>query len=81
MQIRMKTTSNSALAIGFYPTFKYNASGGGGVGRVTDISGNRITVRFDPEHVIIPPLSWKTGTILALQDFGLLSHHLPYIAF
>lgn len=65
-QIRMKTTSGSALAIGFYPTFKYNASGGGGLGQVTAISGSRASIKFDPEEVLIPPLSWRTGAYQVL---------------
>ena len=67
-QIRMKTTSGSALAIGFYPTFKYNASGGGGVGQVTAISGSRASIKFDPEEVLIPPLSWRTGAYQILPS-------------
>ena len=66
LQIRMSTTKNSALAIGFYPTFKYNASGGGGVGSITSIEGNKATVHFDPKDVLIPPLNWRTGVHLQL---------------
>ena len=66
LQVRMKTTSGSALAIGFYPTFKYNASGGGGVGQITAISGSRASIKFDAEEVVIPPLSWRTGKLCIL---------------
>ena len=72
----MKTTSGSALAIGFYPTFKYNASGGGGLGKITAISGSRASIEFDPQQVLIPPLSWRTGEITLLQQFWLLLENI-----
>jgi hypothetical protein len=61
VQIRLKTGRGSALAIGFYPTFKYNASGGGGFGRITAITGSKAFVEFDHKEVHIPTLSWRTG--------------------
>lgn len=63
----METSKGSALAIGFYPTFKYNASGGGGFGRVTGISGSRAFVEFDHKELYIPTLGWRTGEQAALS--------------
>jgi len=60
-KIRLETSKGSALAIGFYPTFKYNASGGGGFGRVTGISGSRAFVEFDHKELYIPTLGWRTA--------------------
>jgi len=60
-KIRLETGKGSALAIGFYPTFRYNASGGGGFGRVTSVTGSRAFVEFDPQQLHIPTLSWRTA--------------------
>ena len=37
----------SELAIGVYPTFLYNSSGGGGLGRATTV-GNRVNIEVTP---------------------------------
>lgn len=57
----METHKNSALAIGAYPTFRYNASSGGGLAEIVGIELGRVHVRFDPEAVKIPALTWRTG--------------------
>lgn len=35
MQVRLNTRSDCELAVSIYPTFAYNAAGGGGWGTVT----------------------------------------------
>jgi hypothetical protein len=42
---RLETLRDCSLAVSIYPTFAYNALGGGGRGRVVDVNGDVLTVR------------------------------------
>ncbi len=55
------------LVISAYPQFSYNASGGGGVGKLmaADPEGNQ-KLWFETKTLSIPPLSWQTTRILGL---------------
>ncbi|SBO42224.1 hypothetical protein [Cyanobium sp. NIES-981] len=67
--LRLTTGRGCGLAIGRYPRFRYDASGGGGTGSVPHGSagppGPR-PVRFDPAALAIPDLSWRTTRVLGV---------------
>ena len=61
----MKTLSGSILAIGFYPTFSYDSSGGGGVAKATNSSTpGRVNLSFDPSQVYITEVTGATSKVL-----------------
>jgi hypothetical protein len=61
----MRTLSGSKLAIGFYPTFTYDSSGGGGVAKVTTSSiPGRSNLEFDPTSVYIPEVTGQSSGFL-----------------
>lgn len=49
-----------------YPTFDYNAAGGGGPGTVTQQSDGRLRVSFDPAELQIPAVQFSTTRILGV---------------
>ncbi len=57
---------NCNLAIGPYPTFSYDASGGGGTGSTKKGQDSRISLKFDPEKFYIPPINYTTTKLLGL---------------
>jgi hypothetical protein len=61
---RLQTLSDCSLAIGRYPSFQYDARGGGAVGGCPD--GLDGPIRFPPEALAIPPLSTRTTRWLGL---------------
>jgi hypothetical protein len=65
--LELCTETGCGLAIGRYPRFAYNASGGGGSARLGpgDGAGWR-PLRFDPAQLLIPDLSWRTTRVLGL---------------
>ncbi|KAL4535709.1 hypothetical protein Ndes2437A_g06406 [Nannochloris sp. 'desiccata'] len=66
-QIVLNTLSDCKLAVSVYPTFGYNAGGGGGAGTVTqDPSTGLLNVVFDPETLVIPPITSATSTVLGI---------------
>tara|TARA_Y100001968_G_scaffold282587_1_gene280656 strand:+ start:902 stop:1435 length:534 start_codon:yes stop_codon:yes gene_type:complete len=63
----LKSLKNCRLAIGNYPYFDYDASGGGGKASVIDNErGTSLLLKFHPNKFFIPPLNWKTTKILGL---------------
>ena len=62
----LSTLSDCELAVSIYPTFSYDASGGGGIGTVTRVDGNTAHVVFDPTGLRIPPINYATSKILAV---------------
>ena len=63
----LKTLSDCQLAVSIYPTFGYNAGGGGGNGSVVqDPSTGLLNVSFDPKSLIIPPITYATSTVLGI---------------
>ncbi len=66
-QLQLSTTSGCGLAIAGYPHFRYDARGGGGLGRLDtpDVTGKQELV-FAPESLVIPPLCWRTTRVLGL---------------
>jgi hypothetical protein len=66
-QVVLNTLSDCQLAVSIYPTFGYNAAGGGGTGTVTqDPSSGLLNVVFDPETLVIPPITYATSTVLGI---------------
>lgn len=65
--VRLRTAAGCSLAIGAYPRFQYDASGGGGLGVLdaSDCQGRR-HLQFPLEQLVIPPLSRHTGRWLGL---------------
>lgn len=66
-RVRLATLAGCSLAIGAYPRFQYDASGGGGDGMLlaSDWQGRR-SLRFAAAQLAIPPLNRRTGRLLAL---------------
>ena len=64
---RLATLAGCGLAIGGYPRFRYDATGGGGVGQLEppDASGWQ-ALEFDPAALQIPPLEGRTTRVLGL---------------
>ncbi|MFN9924149.1 MAG: hypothetical protein ACK55H_08980 [Cyanobacteriota bacterium] len=66
-QLRLETLAGCGLAIGGYPRFRYDASGGGGLGLVSAGAGpGRNGLRFAPEGLQIPALESRTTRFLGL---------------
>ena len=65
--LQLGTSKGCGLAIGAYPHFSYDASGGGGTGELGrgPADGPR-TVSFEPSTLLIPPLNWRTTRVLGL---------------
>ena len=57
----MRTLKDSALAVSIYPQLGYNAAAGGGVAESTASAefSNRLNIKFDPQQVNIPDVTWK----------------------
>ncbi len=65
--MHLKSTKECRLAIGSYPNFIYNATGGGGEALlVKSIQVGKEYVRFSPKTFQIPSLSWKTTKFMHL---------------
>jgi hypothetical protein len=66
-QMLLTTGTDCQLAIGRYPRFLYNASGGGGEGSLAaaDANGWR-GITLDPSTLTIPPLDWRSTRFLGL---------------
>ncbi len=66
-ELFLHTLSGCALAIGAYPRFDYDASGGGGAGLLgPGDAGGAQALRFEPAGLTIPPLHWRTTRFLGL---------------
>lgn len=65
--LHLQTEALCGLAIGAYPRFRYDARGGGGIASLgqSDAHGWQ-SVRFDPERLPIPTLSWRNTRVLGL---------------
>ncbi len=63
----IKSQRGCKLFIGNYPSFNYDASGGGGhASCFTSQNSSLVRVHFDPDKFSIPPLSWRTARFLGL---------------
>lgn len=66
--IEFKTLESCKLGIASYPDFKYNAQGGEGIGKGTNIKESNVEtmVDFDVKTLYIPPLTTATTKFLGL---------------
>lgn len=62
----LSTLSDCSLAVSIYPTFSYNAAGGGGMGRIVSREGDIATVEFDPTTLSIPTIDYKSTKVLGI---------------
>lgn len=68
---QLTTLSGCRLAIGRYPRFAYDATGGGGLSQPLITKGfpgcsTAISLKFSAEQLTIPPLNWRTTRFLGL---------------
>jgi hypothetical protein len=63
-RLQLSTLADCALAIGRYPRFRYDASGGGG--RSSPRAGGSGPVQFPAQQLTIPPLDWRSTRFLGL---------------
>jgi hypothetical protein len=67
MTLALATEDGCALAIGFYPRFRYDGRGGGGVGLTGEsLGGGWQALAFEPASLAIPPLNSRTTRLLWL---------------
>jgi hypothetical protein len=67
MEMALATDNGCALAIGFYPRFRYDGRGGGGMGRAGQPEpGGWQPLAFDPATLAIPALNSGTTRFLGL---------------
>jgi len=61
----MESLAGCQLGISIYPTFSYNASGGGGVASATQSAEfpSRVDIVFDPKAVSIPDVTYSTAKV------------------
>ena len=65
MNLALATEDDCALAIGFYPRFRYDGRGGGGLGQAGEfLGGGWQSLVFEPASLAIPPLNSRTTRLL-----------------
>ena len=63
----LESLQGCQLAIGRYPTFYYDARGGGGEATLLNSESSHLQkIQFNPNTFYIPPLNWKTTKILGI---------------
>jgi hypothetical protein len=65
-KVFLSTLSDCSLAVSIYPTFSYNAAGGGGIGRIVGQDGDIATVEFDPKTLNIPPIDYRSTKVIGI---------------
>lgn len=65
-KVVLNTLSDCQLAVSRYPTFAYNALGGGGLGRVVEDNGDVLVVCWDAESLQIPSIKSNTSSVLGI---------------
>ncbi|EIE27029.1 hypothetical protein COCSUDRAFT_83588 [Coccomyxa subellipsoidea C-169] len=61
----MRTLHDSELAVAIYPTFTYNALGGGGLAKATQ-DGDIVHLTFDPATLNIPDVNYRNTTFMGV---------------
>ncbi len=66
--VSLTTNADCELAVSIYPTFAYNAAGGGGMGTVTPPTpgSTRQQVSFDASTLAIPPLDYRSTRLFGI---------------
>lgn len=63
----MRTLSDCQLAVSIYPTFSYDAAGGGGIAQITNSpDSQRLELSFDASTLSIPDVSYATARFLSV---------------
>lgn len=65
-QVLMRTLADCQLAVSVYPTFAYDAAGGGGTGSVTQGEDGLLHLSFDPTALAIPPINAQHASIIGI---------------
>ena len=63
---RLNTLRDCSLAVSMYPTFAYNAAGGGGEGRVVAVDGDVLAVEFDAASLQIPAIDYRSTKVVGV---------------
>ncbi len=66
LQVLLRTLSDCKLAVSVYPTFSYNAAGGGGSGSVSPGNDGLLRLTFDPSSLDIPAINYQHASILGV---------------
>lgn len=61
----MRTLHDSELAVAIYPTFNYNALGGGGLAAARQ-DGDIVHLTFDPATLNIPDVNYRNTTFMGV---------------
>lgn len=61
----MRTLHDSELAVAIYPTFNYNAVGGGGLAKAEQ-DGDVVHLTFDPATLVIPDVNYRNTTFMGV---------------
>lgn len=64
--VMLSTLQDCSLAVSIYPTFSYDAAGGGGIGRIVSKDGDIATVEFDASSLNIPAIDYKSTKVLGI---------------
>ncbi|KAI3435529.1 hypothetical protein D9Q98_001595 [Chlorella vulgaris] len=64
--VLMNTLSGCELAVSLYPTFSYDASGGGGSGSVRQGDDGLLHLTFDVATLNIPPINSQHASIIGI---------------
>ncbi|KAK9916952.1 hypothetical protein WJX75_009171 [Coccomyxa subellipsoidea] len=64
-QASMRTLHDSELAVAIYPTFNYNALGGGGLAAARQ-DGDIVHLTFDPATLNIPDVNYRNTTFMGV---------------
>jgi len=62
----LTTLSDCQLAVSIYPTFSYNAAGGGGMGQAFRESDGLVRVAWTADSLDIPPITYATSSVLGI---------------
>lgn len=72
----MRTLHDSELAVAIYPTFTYNALGGGGLAKATQ-DGDIVHLTFDPATLNIPDVNYRNTTFMGMVWVLMPKHSRP----
>ena len=75
----MRTLPGSELAIGFYPRFIYDSSGGGGIASASRSGSSRLDLEFDPAKVSIPDVSGRSSVFSTCWGLSTRMHFTSVI--
>ena len=62
----LSTLADCELTVSVYPTFAYNAAGGGGTGAVQRGADGLLHITFDPSSLAIPPINARQAKVLGI---------------